>query len=297
MEYRTFSPSITISRIAAGCMSLPAVENDYTRLIAEAVDLGINYFDTADLYQDGLNEILLGKALKGRRSEVIIATKGGNVLSPDNGHTTWDASPKHLLDAVEASLKRLDTDHIDFYQLHGGTISDDIPAVVRLFENLHAQGKIIEYGISSIRPNVIRKFIETGSLAGIMMQYSLLDRRPEETVFPLLREKGIPVLCRGALTSGLLVDKPARNYLKHSAAEVEKAKAAVEDLVRHNRTKAAVLLQFALAEPAIISAVTGFRSSSQLKEIVGSLYAPQLSLLEIQTLKDSIAALNYEEHR
>ena len=114
----------------------------------------LNYFDTADLYNDGENEQIIGSLLKSNRSKIVLATKVGNVRQAD-GSTKWDASKHHILMAVEASLKRLQTDYIDLYQLHGGMIEDNIDETIEAFELLKSQGKIRFYGISSIRPNVI----------------------------------------------------------------------------------------------------------------------------------------------
>src|SRR5699024_6403991 len=103
---------------------------------------------------------------------------------------SWDPSKKHIKTAVKQSLQRLHTDYIDLYQLHGGTIDDPIDETIEAFEELKTEGLIREYGISSIRPNVIKQYIEKSSIRSVMMQYNLLDRRPEETM-RLLAKHGI----------------------------------------------------------------------------------------------------------
>ncbi|MFI5195282.1 MAG: aldo/keto reductase, partial [Chitinophagales bacterium] len=216
MEYRLLGKSaLNISRIGFGCMSLDPADPVSELILQEALDLGINYFDTADLYQKGLNEEMVGRAFRGMRDKVIIASKAGNQWRPDGSGWDWNPSKKYILQMAENSLRRLQTDYIDLYQLHGGTISDPIDETIEAFELLRAQGKIRYYGISSIRPNVIREYIDRSGIVSVMMQYSLLDRRPEESMLDLLHKKQIGVLARGSVASGLLVSKPAAPYLNY----------------------------------------------------------------------------------
>ena len=98
----------------------------------------------------------------------------------------------------------MQTDYLDLYQLHGGTLDDDIDGIIETFEDLKAQGLIRAYGISSIRPNVIREWVKKSNMASVMMQYSLLDRRPEETVLDLLGQNGVGVIVRGPVAKGIL---------------------------------------------------------------------------------------------
>src|SRR5215216_5035972 len=206
--YQLGKSSLQVSRIGFGCMSLKKDGASAEKILQHALELGINYFDTADLYDKGENEVILAKALKEKRNNIVLATKAGNVWRKDG--TGWDWNPKkeYILGAVEGSLKRLQTDYIDLYQLHGGTIDDPIDETIEAFELLKQQGKIRHYGISSIRPNVIREYVKRSNIVSVMMQYSLLDRRPEETCLPLLQQHGIAVVTRGSVAQGLLVDKP-----------------------------------------------------------------------------------------
>src|SRR5690606_20484374 len=111
-----------VNPVGFGCMSLGEHVSGYTDLLRKAVDAGINYFDTADLYQKGLNELYVGEALKPVRKNVIIATKVGNQWRPDGSGWDWNPSKAYILKHIDLSLKRLKTDYIDLYQLHGGTI-------------------------------------------------------------------------------------------------------------------------------------------------------------------------------
>ena len=204
-------------------MSLGEREADNEWLIHQALAAGINFFDTADLYERGLNEEQVGRILRGRREEVVLATKVGNRWRENCDGWDWDPGKKYIMSAVDDSLRRLGTDRIDLYQLHGGTMEDPIDETIEAFEILQRQGKIRYYGISSIRPNVVREWVKKSSIVSVMVQYNLLDRRPEESIFPLLRGHDIGILARGPLAKGLLVDKPAVSFLDHGPESVEKA--------------------------------------------------------------------------
>jgi len=297
MEYRTLGKSdLNISGISMGCMSLPADKSQAVALLHQALDLGINFFDTADIYGDGENEKIIAEAFRDVRSRVIIASKAGNVRRPDGG-LDWNPSKNHILNSVEGSLRRLQTDYIDLYQLHGGTINDNVDETIEAFEMLKQQGKIRWYGISSIRPNVISTYIKKSSIVSVMMQYSLLDRRPEETCLDLLRENDIGVLVRGSLAQGLLVNKPARSYLEPSANEVHDAAMAVDSVSRGGRNATQTAIRYVLRHPAITSAVVGVRTSEQLQEAVKTSASPPLADTDIEVLRNSIRQITYKDHR
>ena len=175
-----------VSEIGLGCMSFPNDLEEVKNIVDAAIHAGINFFDTADLYAAGKNESSIGEVLKGRRDEIILATKVGNRVIPGVDGWRWDASKAYIMDAVKDSLKRLGTDYIDLYQLHGGTMEDDVTETIEAFEALKKEGVIRQYGISSIRPNVIDRFLTNSTAISVMMQYSLLDRRPEEW-FPMIQ--------------------------------------------------------------------------------------------------------------
>jgi aryl-alcohol dehydrogenase-like predicted oxidoreductase len=332
MEYRKLGHSqLSISEIGFGCMSLQTDHDANTRIIHQAIELGINFFDTADLYNNGMNEVSVGKALKQKRSQVMLATKAGNQWRQDGSGWDWNPRKEYILQAINKSLERLQTDYIDLYQLHGGTMEDPIDETIEAFELLKQQGKIRYYGISSIRPNVIREYIKRSSITSVMMQYSLLDRRPEECCLQLLQQNNIGVLSRGALAQGLLVNKPAKEYLGYSAEAVSKAAAAVKAVATPindngnvnnaaasdgsglqsgtinpgttmqpattSRTAAQTALQFVLHHAAITSAVAGIRTMEQLQELAAASDSPPLTAQEFQLLSQSVPALAYEQHR
>jgi aryl-alcohol dehydrogenase-like predicted oxidoreductase len=239
----------------------------------------------------------VGRAFSSTRDEVVIATKVGNQWRSDGSGWDWNPSKKYILESVDKSLRRLQTDYIDLYQLHGGTIEDPINETIEAFELLKQQGKIRYYGISSIRPNVIQAYIERSKITSVMMQYSLIDRRPDESCLGLLADHNIAVLARGAMAGGLLIDKPAKPYLNYKENEVAKASALVNDLSNAHRTKTAVAIQFVLQHPAITSVVAGLRTDKQLGEVIGALNAPPLNQTEIQKLKEVLKANQYTDHR
>ncbi len=143
-------------------------------------------------------------------------------------------------------------------------------------------------GISSIRPNVIREYIKRSNIVSVMMQYSLLDRRPEETCLSLLQENNIGVLARGAVAQGLLVNKPPKPYLNYTPQEVEKAAAAVNALSGNQRHAAQTALRYILHHPAITTTVAGIRTMQQLEEAVTTFKTPLLTEQEIVTLQHAI---------
>lgn len=298
MDYRKLGRSdLNISRIGFGCMSLKLDQPENEKIIRAAIDLGINYFDTADLYDKGANEEFLGKTLKQKRSQIIIATKVGNQWRSDGSGWDWNPRRDYILKSVEESLKRLQTNYIDLYQLHGGTIDDPIEETIDAFEQLVKQGKIRYYGISSIRPNVIRYWAQHSNIVSVMMQYSLLDRRPGEECLPLLDEKNIGVVVRGSVAQGLLVDKPSRSYLNYSEEEVSKAAETIQLISKNHGTPAQTAIQFVLRNSHISSAVVGIRTMEQLNEAVNTFSLPQLSQSQIASLNNSLPINFYKEHR
>jgi aryl-alcohol dehydrogenase-like predicted oxidoreductase len=278
-------------------MSLPANEADALPVLHRAMELGMNFLDTADIYQHGKNEMLAGKAIKDRRDKIILASKVGNVNRADNSGLDWNPSREHILSGIEGSLKRLNTDYIDLYQLHGGTIQDNIDETIEAFELLKQQGKIRYYGISSIRPNVIREYINRSSIVSVMMQYSLLDRRPEEECLSLLHQNKIGVLVRGSVAQGLLIGKPPKPYLDLDEQQVKKATDAVMSVSGKTRTPTQTAIRYVLQHPAVTAAVVGTRTLQQLEEVAATIASPELTFEEMDFLKNSVAPNKYKDHR
>ncbi len=297
MEYRELGNShLKISRIGFGAMSLDLHNPDNETLLRKALDDGINFFDTADLYQQGMNEKLLGKAFRNKRKSVVLATKVGNQWRPDGSGWDWNPSKKYILNAVDQSLERLQTDYIDLYQLHGGTISDPIDEIIEAFEFLKASGKILYYGISSIRPNVIREYVKRSHIASVMLQYNLLDRRPEESILPLLYKNKVGVLVRGSIAKGLLISKPPQTFLNYTSDQVGKMSAAIKS-VSMNLTPYKTATGFVLKQPAVSSAVIGIRTEEQLKDALNIKEQDVLNPDQWKDLESVLPANKYIDHR
>jgi aryl-alcohol dehydrogenase-like predicted oxidoreductase len=298
MNYRQLGKSdLQVSEVAFGCMSLGADDAANAHLLHQALDGGINFFDTADLYQAGENERTVGKAFRDRRSQVILASKVGNQRRADGSGWDWNPRKSYILGAVEESLQRLGTDYLDLYQLHGGTLEDPMEESIEAFEILVQQGKIRHYGISSIRPNVIRQYVQRSRIVSVMMQYSLLDRRPEESCLGLLQDQQVGVLVRGSYAQGLLLGKPAAPYLQYPAEAVEKAAWAIHQVAGNTRSPAEVAGRFVLAQPAVTAAVIGIRRPAQLEEALALAGSAPLSAEELQLLRQVLPPNTYEQHR
>jgi 1-deoxyxylulose-5-phosphate synthase len=295
-QNRLGNSDLFVSEIGFGCMSLPLNQAESTKLLHKALELGINFFDTADLYQARQNEIMVGNAFKGMRDKIILASKVGNRLNDDGKTWRWDASPEWIKEEIHHSLKRLQTPYLDLYQLHGGTLEDPIDDIIATFEELKKQGLIRYYGISSIRPNVIREWVKRSKMVSVMMQYSLLDRRPEEEMLELLHENNVSVIARGPVAKGLLSSKPAVTFQDYSRKEVENVQRGLESLVTPTRTKAQIALRFALSRPAVATTIPGASKATQLEENVGS-SGVTLTDNELEHLRKLSRANMYELHR
>ncbi|MDR7075200.1 aryl-alcohol dehydrogenase-like predicted oxidoreductase [Neobacillus niacini] len=291
-----------VTELGLGCMSIGTEERAAREIIETALDEGINYFDTADLYDFGENEKIVGTALKEVREHVILATKVGNRWKPDQSGWSWDPSKHYIKEAVKQSLTRLGTDYIDLYQLHGGTIEDRIDETIEAFEELKSEGYIRYYGISSIRPNVIREYVKKSHIASCMMQYSILDRRPEEEALPLLHQQGISVVTRGPLAKGLLSDKmlekvAQKGYQDYSQKELLEVLPALKDKLAAQRSFTEIALQYNLANPAVASVITGASSPEQVRSNARAIKSQPLTKEELSLIKKISKANAYQEHR
>lgn len=299
MERRTLGTSnLHISSIGLGGMSLPTNVEEARSIIEAALAAGINYFDTADLYNKGINEEIMGTLLKPYRNDIILATKVGNRWTEGEEGWHWDPSKSHIEKAVKESLRRLQTDTIDLYQLHGGTIDDPWDEIINTFEGLKKEGLIREYGISSIRPNVLKRFLPNSDAVSVMMQYSMLDRRSEEW-FDYIKEQRASVVTRGTLAKGLLTHhwkeraQRAGGYINYAVDELinvlGQLDASYEDI--H-----ALALAFNLANPAVASTVIGASSVTQLEESIAAYHR----ISKIGDLQQALALTKadiYKEHR
>lgn len=292
-----------VTEMGLGCMSLGTSEAEAMRIIDEAIDLGINFFDTADLYDYGLNEEFVGKALKGKRDQIVLTTKVGNRWTEEKNGWSWDPSKNYIKAEVKESLRRLQTDYIDLYQLHGGTIEDPIDETIEAFEELKKEGIIRHYGISSIRPNVIREYAKRSNIVSVLMEYSLLNRRPEEW-FPLLNEHQISVIARGPLAKGILTDNNAReiervkekDYLSYSYDELYGTLANVKELIVES-SLTGTAIQYCLHNDTVAAVIPGASSIQQLRENVQACKQTQLTTEEYIQLQQIAKCDTYALHR
>lgn len=290
--------SLEVSEIALGCMSLPNNQKEAKAIVDEALDGGINYFDTADLYGKGTNEEIVGRSLGNRRKDIILATKVGNQWQQDSDEVTWNPSKSYIVSQVHESLRRLNTDWIDLYQLHGGMITDPTEETIEAFESLKKEGLIREYAISSIRPNVINRFLEKSAIVSIMMQYSLLDRRPEEFLDKIVAA-GRSVVTRGTFAKGLLTtDGLARakkhdGYMDYNSNELQKA---LTELLAIEANLNALAIHSVLQHDAVASVVAGASSADQIRETVAA-YHVDVSTEQLDAAKKVTKKSLYTQHR
>lgn len=301
MEQRKLgNTGLMVSEIGLGCMSLKSNQPKQSKdIIQKAFDKGITFFDTADLYDKGQNETVVGESVQAFRKQIVLASKVGNLWRPDGSGWDWKASKDYIIRTIEGSLSRLKTDYIDLYQLHGGTIDDPIDEIIEAFELLKKQGKIRTYGLSSIRPNVIKAFLSKSSISSVMMQYSVLDRRPEEEIDALLADNGASMLARGALAKGLLVNKSVEPYLQYSSGEVTHILRNLDNRAKKSgEDRATEALSYVLSNPAIATAVVGVSTKLQLDELLSTTQRiKQLDKLDKKKLLDGVRSLYYTEHR
>ncbi|MGE7544140.1 MULTISPECIES: aldo/keto reductase [Sporosarcina] len=292
------SSDLQVSELGLGCMSLPTDLKAAQSVLDAAIDNGINYFDTADLYDKGTNEELVGTILKERRKDLIIATKAGNKWTAGEEGWKWDPSKQHIMKAVKQSLQRLQLDYIDLYQLHGGTMEDNVEETIEAFKVLKKEGIIREYGISSIRPTVIQRFLAQGSAVSVMMQYSLLDRRPEE-YFPMIEQHGASVITRGTIAKGLLTDEgnaraeKMNGFASYSETDLQKT---VQALSEKTTDLHAAAIAFALKQSAVASALIGARTPEQLQQTLNA-YETVIDPQLLDELTRATAQHRYEQHR
>ena len=293
-----------ISELTLGCMAIGTDKRKAKETIDTALAAGINHLDTADLYDFGMNEEIIGDIIKDKRHDIILTTKAGNHFSKETKDWFWDPSKEYILSAVKRSLQRLQTDYIDFFMLHGGTMDDPMDETIEAMEELKQSGLIRAYGISSIRPNVIHAYLKKSSIDGVMLQYSLLDRRPEEEILDKLAENSISAIVRGPLAKGILstyhekniMEKAENGYLDYSQSElletVENIAETTGDIPMNQ-----LAIQYVLKHPAVATVVFGASKKEQVLENVMVNDGEPLSDEIYERLKEITKANIYEQHR
>ena len=213
MRHRKLGHSpLTVSAIGLGCMGMsefygPRNEEESVATIHLALDRGVNFLDTADLYGTGHNEELVGRAIKGRRSEIVLATKFGNVRGPGGSFLGINGRPEYVRKACEASLRRLNVETIDLYYQHrvdaDVPIEDTVGAMARLIE----EGKVRNLGLSEAAPATLRRAHRAHPISALQTEYSLWSRDPEDAILSTCRELGISFVAYSPLGRGFLTGR------------------------------------------------------------------------------------------
>ena len=311
MQKRVLGKSgLEVSAIGLGCMGMtmaygpPADENEMIKLFHKAVDLGVTFFDTAEIYGPYLNEELVGKALAPYKGKVSIATKFG--IKVENGQQVTDSRPETIRQSVEGSLKRLKIEAIDLYYQHRVDPNTPIEDVAGAIKDLIQQGKVKHFGMSEAGVNTIRRAHAVQPVTAVQSEYSLWWRRPEDELIPTLEELGIGFVPFSPLGKGFLTGKidentkfdatDFRNIVPRFTADARKANQGVVDLLtriakEQNATAAQVALAWVLAKKPWIVPIPGTTKVPRLEENLGaaSMTLSAETLFEIETAASSIA--------
>lgn len=281
---------LEVSRLGLGVMGMSAFytgkdesEEGSVRTIRRALDLGVTHLDTAEVYGRGANEALLGRAIKGRRDEVVLATKFG--LASHTGRPGADSTPANIRLAVEGSLRRLGTDHIDLYYQHRVDPDTPIEDTIGALADLVTQGKVRYIGLSEASPATIRRAHAVHPVAAVQSEYSLWTRDPEAEVLPVLRELGIGLvpyspLGHGFLTGnirsldGLDADDWRRTNPRFTGGNLERNLRIVDEVravaTEAGATPAQIALAWLLAQGEDINPIPGTRRIERLEENIAA---------------------------
>lgn len=246
--------------------------------IRRARELGVTFFDTADIYGHGRSESLLGIVLSRKRTEVVIATKVGNVRGASGEHRK-DFSKSHIFHAIDGSLKRLRTDYVDLYQLHNPSLGDLRRGEIQeAMEMLQALGKIRYWGVSVTTPEEGIEIVKSGWGYTLQVLYNILNQSAARVLFPLAREEGYGIIARVPLASGLLTGKFranssfANNDVRQNFLTPRRLEEALErvDTVRsivggYTKTLGDAALRFVLANEAVSTAIPGAKNAHQVE--------------------------------
>ena len=320
MQKRTLGNSkLEVSALGLGCMGMSASygripdKQEMIALLRAAVDRGVTFFDTAEVYGPFTNEALVGEALAPVRNEVVIATKFGFKLDP-TGQRTWlgvDSRPEHIKEVAEASLKRLKTGYIDLFYQH--RVDPDVPIedVAGAVKELIDAGKVRHFGLSEPGLETIRRAHAVQPVTAIQNEYSLWTRTPEAEVLPLLEELGIGFVPYSPLGRGFLTGKidesttfessDFRNILPRFSAEARKANQALVDLLksigeRKNATPAQIALAWLLAQKPWIVPIPGTTKLNRLEEHIGAAEV-ELSEADLREIDNAASKITVEGER
>ncbi|WP_371619057.1 aldo/keto reductase [Streptomyces sp. NBC_00454] len=280
-----------VSALGVGCMGMsdfygPADEAESRATLHEALDHGLNFLDTADMYGPHTNEELVGRAIAGRRDEVFLATKFGVVRSEDPRARRIDSSPGYARRACEASLRRLAVDHIDLFYLHRRNPDVPIEETVGAMAGLVAEGKVRFLGLSEVSAETLRRGCAEAPIAALQSEYSLWTRGLEREILPVAREFGVAVVAYAPLGRGLLAGGPATvEGLAADDIRRQQPRFLGDDLTANLRlvervrtlasesgcTPAQLALAWLLGQGTDVFPLPGMRRRAHLRENTGSL--------------------------
>src|SRR4051812_5545763 len=295
MEYRLLGRTgVRVSPLCLGTMMFggQTTEADSIRIIHKAVDLGINFVDTADMYVNGESERIVGKAMADRRGQIVLATKGRNKMG--EGPNDWGTSRLHMRQALEASLKRLNTDYVDIYYIHAPDYNTPIDETLRFLDDAVHQGKILYLACSNFRAWRVCEGLWTSDklglarFAAVQPLYNLVNRDIEVELLPLCQAHSLGVVSYSPLARGILTGKykpsepypagsrAARNDKRMREAELRDESLAIsQQLAAHCQAKGVAPSQFALAwclaNPIITSIILGPRTMEQFDDNLAAL--------------------------
>lgn len=303
--------------LALGCMGMSGMygqanEKDSIATIHAALDRGITLLDSGDFYGMGHNEMLIGRALKGRRDKALLSVKFGALRGPDGRWLGADARPASVKNFAAYSLTRLGVDHIDIYRPARLDPRVPIEDTIGAIGELVKAGYVRHIGLSEVGPGTIRRAHAVHPICDLQIEYSLVSREPEKQIFPVLEELGIAVTAYGVLSRGLLSGsapegpKDLRSYLpRFSGDNFARNQLFVEDLKQIASQKGVSPSQLAiawvLARGSNIVPVIGARKESQLSESLGALEVTlseaDLALIEKALPTSAVAGTRYDAHQ
>ena len=290
MEKRTLGQGLEVSAMGLGCMGMSDFyggrdEAEAFATLERALDLGVTLLDTADMYGSGRNEELVGRAIRGRRDGVIVATKFGNVRNPDGTFKGVNGKPEYVRQCCDASLKRLGVDVIDLYYQHRVDPETPIEDTVGAMADLVRQGKVRWLGLSEAAPATIRKAHAVHPIAALQTEYSLWSREPEDEILRTVRELRIGFvpyspLGRGFLAGGirsladLAADDWRRNDPRYSDENLPRNLAIVDAIAavaqRHGVSNAQIALAWLLAQGPDIVPIPGVKRRATMQDSAAS---------------------------
>ncbi|OLA99611.1 MAG: aldehyde oxidase [Verrucomicrobia bacterium 13_2_20CM_54_12] len=321
MQKRKLGKSnLEVSAIGLGCMGMsfgygpPKDKNEMIALIRAAVDRGVTFFDTAEVYGPFINEELVGEALAPVREKVVIATKFGFKFGPKGEQIGLDSRPEHIKQVAEASMKRLRTDVIDLFYQHRVDPNVPIEDVAGAVKDLVHEGKVKHFGLSEAGVQTIRRAHAAQPVTALQSEYSLWWRKPEEEVLPTLEELGIGFVPFSPLGRGFLTGKmndntsfdssDLRSTLPRFTPEARKANQALVDLLgeiatRKKATSAQIALAWLLGQKPWIAPIPGTTKLKRLEENIGAaeieLTANDLREIENAASKIKVQGARYPE--